>query len=524
MPSPLSEPFDVEALLRSWLTEADTDLYELAGDEVGTELPSTWDAGDTYLKLSRIGGTVDVGFDRPNVQFDAYAATKAEANALARAAIARILELAGQAVPLGFVSWVEPTLGLSWAPDPITDAPRYLFGFRLYGQPRRPAYPAELALYRAGRALVEAAPLDIVVYGNSISQGTGLADVADAWPNALGALLADALTDETSGGYYLPAVPPSSGAPTNAAWALTNNTGSAGYGPIGDQGLGDHAISILNIGATTDTLAITARFTDLTIVVSQFNSTFGGGILADSVEVLVDGNLDLTFDPRDPSMADNTYRSHYTEELTGYTDEDHDVVIRPAGTAGAINLVIVEGIYAHSGNLTAGPRVWNGGHAFYPLGGNTNKPRGFDIIDELEPALVIVQHQYNNRIGTVAAYATNLDELATRLAEKTHRPSVLVTSEHRNQTWTPANADWDELRSTLAEKADLYGWAFLDLGGPDLVGDLGFDGTPNDPCDFLSPDPTSHHPGTAGAAYLAARYADVLLEDLYPTTPYCPSA
>lgn len=133
---------DIEELLVEWLT-----LRGVAAGAVSTELPSTFTKGDRRVKISRIGGapTADhdhAALDRPNVQVDVYGTSPDDALTIAGDTIDGIRRLAGEhRAGYGTVSKVEPTLGLTWSPDPVTDAARYLFGFRVYIRPERTGTP-----------------------------------------------------------------------------------------------------------------------------------------------------------------------------------------------------------------------------------------------------------------------------------------------------------------------------------------------------------------------------------------------
>jgi hypothetical protein len=120
------KPFDIEAALVEFLS-ADPDLTPLHNG-VSTELP----VGATLprIRLNRAGGiTSPEGWiDQPRVAVDCWADTKEAAWELASTCLPVLLtRLAGGTFPDGVITAVRNDLGLTWAPDPDTDKPRYTF-------------------------------------------------------------------------------------------------------------------------------------------------------------------------------------------------------------------------------------------------------------------------------------------------------------------------------------------------------------------------------------------------------------
>lgn len=137
-------PLDLETVAIEYLSGR-ADLLELLGGDaelVSGKLRRGWTKGDLAVRIVRVGGTpVDhVGhLDRARLQVEAFAGDDLAAHDLAARALVELRTLEGRKVEVGaargVVTAVEQDLGLRRQPDPITDAPRYLFGVVLYGHP-----------------------------------------------------------------------------------------------------------------------------------------------------------------------------------------------------------------------------------------------------------------------------------------------------------------------------------------------------------------------------------------------------
>lgn len=140
MNPPTLPPLDLETLAIAYLS-ARPELLELVGgdaERVSGRLPRGWTKGDVAVRMTRVGGTpVDhLGhLDRCRLQVEAFAGDDLEACKLAGRALVELRTLEGQKVDGGVVTAVDQDLGLRRQPDPVTDAPRYLFGVVLYGHP-----------------------------------------------------------------------------------------------------------------------------------------------------------------------------------------------------------------------------------------------------------------------------------------------------------------------------------------------------------------------------------------------------
>lgn len=127
---------NVEALLVDFLSQH-AEVVELAGaDAVSTELPPN--ASFPRLRLTLTGGTprARTWLMDYAVTVEAWGTTKTDAfDLLVAAAHALETELDGAQVEQGTVTGCTQDSGVRWAPDPVSDQPRYLTSFTLTAHP-----------------------------------------------------------------------------------------------------------------------------------------------------------------------------------------------------------------------------------------------------------------------------------------------------------------------------------------------------------------------------------------------------
>jgi Protein of unknown function (DUF3168) len=128
---------DVEALAGNVL-RADAGVTALAGDGVSPELPPALDDELPYLQLWRLPGATITDetqhLERARLQFAAWAANRADALDLARAACSALRDFPGVHTE-GIVTAVDLETTPYWSPDPDTDTPRYLWTAALFVHP-----------------------------------------------------------------------------------------------------------------------------------------------------------------------------------------------------------------------------------------------------------------------------------------------------------------------------------------------------------------------------------------------------
>lgn len=121
---------DAEVLMIDWLVGHD-DLAPIHEGRVGTDL----DPERPAIRVTRAPQpAADPDEDHPSLQIECWATTQDEASILARSIIACIPDIEGRHAE-GVVSGWEVSAGPFYAPDPDTDAPRYLLGIDLLTYP-----------------------------------------------------------------------------------------------------------------------------------------------------------------------------------------------------------------------------------------------------------------------------------------------------------------------------------------------------------------------------------------------------
>lgn len=112
---------DMEQELVTFLA-AHASLSPLHGGRVSTELQSDL----VCLQVTSLGGTQPWPWEAvQEFQLSAWGGTKAQANQLARTAVAAAYDLVGAAVTGGRVVGVDVRLAPLWSPDEDTNRPRY---------------------------------------------------------------------------------------------------------------------------------------------------------------------------------------------------------------------------------------------------------------------------------------------------------------------------------------------------------------------------------------------------------------
>ena len=104
---------------------------------VGTKVTADIQPELPRLRVVRVGGTLAVPrrLDGARLQFEAWASTKQAARHLAATAHAAMWEANNATNNGAVITGVEDSLGLGWLPDPVTSAPRYIWGQVVYIHP-----------------------------------------------------------------------------------------------------------------------------------------------------------------------------------------------------------------------------------------------------------------------------------------------------------------------------------------------------------------------------------------------------
>ena len=340
---------------------------------------------------------------------------------------------------------------------------------------------------------------DIVIVGNSITEGLSAPNRNDGWVSLLG----DALNGTHGRGYH----PARTGGGTNH-WTLTNTSTLSSSST--DTGFGLWSLVLI----AGDTLVKTMECDAITVVTSQQSTSFFGAALATVLDVYVDDVKVGEIDTYDASLANDEVRTHQTTSFDlGGSVTDHTIRLQTQGVVGSpIPFVRVEGVFGHQGNLDTGYRVWNGGHVGFNIGAFNNF-NSWGILSRGNPALVVIQETYNNLSVDTATFRSRFNTTVQQIRSRTQAPVLFVT-EYQTGQYVVAGR-WEEHRTVLAEIADANRFSFFDLGG--VIGSLGFNGVVDDPCEFLA---DTNHPGLDGHAFIAQAYGQYLAGDVVDT--WCP--
>lgn len=127
---------DSEALVIAHLN-ADTDVTDVVGDNIGTILPP--DLPLPYCQIYKLAGTLvtpeTAWLEHVRFNLAAWAATKPAAYEVAATVIRSFLTLPDTVHVLGVVTAAEAELTPFWSPDPSDEGPRYLATLAAYIHP-----------------------------------------------------------------------------------------------------------------------------------------------------------------------------------------------------------------------------------------------------------------------------------------------------------------------------------------------------------------------------------------------------
>lgn len=355
---------------------------------------------------------------------------------------------------------------------------------------------------RSALAGADSNPVNILAYGNSITEGVGVSpNWEESWPTVLGESLNDLYSPSvTYGGRgYHPMRTTGDG-----GWTITNNSGSSN---ISTAGFASYTCNLFS-GDTIDKTV--GNFTYMTVVYTEFNTSFGGLLTAGEFTVDVDGSTEATVDTRNVSLADSENNYGKTVTIGPITPGVGDITLTTiSGTICAI-----QGVFIYQGDPSAGGvYVWNGGRS--SVASNSVVDASLGIAEYLSPDLIIIQHMYNDRIVDASTYTSRLMTIKGKIEAIDSTIPVILASEYQTTAWT-TEGRWEALRNAARDfAAQSSSWSFLDLGG--LIGSLGFNGTIDDPCSFLS---DTNHAGIDGSSYIADAYL-AALQGQQPTIWTC---
>lgn len=331
-------------------------------------------------------------------------------------------------------------------------------------------FRTELANYRLARDDAANNPVDIMYWGNSLTQGVYDTEVNGGFPARVGNMLNAKLGKQHGVGYE-----PCRTNQGSSKWVLTNTSGTSTGADSNLIGYGQWTTK-LGIG---DTVSLTATMDRFELLYTKIQA--GGG----TIEVKIDGVAQTTLDSTGVAQTD-TYDSSCSWDSGALSDASHTILLTNTGSG----FCYIEGAFLYRGNYSNGFRVWNGGTAGKWGGVPTEASGALDILAKRTPDLAVWCHFYNDK-GTSFLpienfYGRWIDNFVNSVREKSPNTDILLCSEWQTNLWLSTYADYDAMRQLMKDKAAEHGVAYLDLG--DFVESVGYNGTRTDPFSWLLPD------------------------------------
>lgn len=261
-----------------------------------------------------------------------------------------------------------------------------------------------LAKFYEGLSVAGSKTCDIVVHGDSISEGYYASVVTNRWAAKLVAALQLLYNPKSikGGEGYVKWLQGGTAANGNGVAALTQRLTFAGFTP---------ALNGFGLGVAGFSMTSTGHSTTLTFFGDRFIWVYTQGSGAGGAKIMIDG-VQSNLDTNNSTLAGG--RQWLSPQLTR---GNHTVVISPQNFGATANIaVFFEGIMVLDGDAAAGVRYWDDAHFGYTTstGSAVNFQSGFDLI---APDLVIVALGTNDMVGanTAAAMKTNLQTTITQI-------------------------------------------------------------------------------------------------------------
>jgi lysophospholipase L1-like esterase len=250
---------------------------------------------------------------------------------------------------------------------------------------------SHLASFHAALAGADAAPVDILAIGDSITLGQAATSTGARWPDRLAAALAAAYS--TTVATHYPPVWDSGSRPFANPWSTTGSpTLNTNFGPGRIAG---------NL-TTGKTMSYTFTGTAFDLYYAQGPSGSGFGQFTYEVDSGGTTNVDA---------RNATQTGSRRIRVTGLSAASHTVDLVPVSGS-----VPIEGIIGYNGNESSGIHLWNAGHGGYTSDEFTDatKPHWLDLLDTVDPGLVIITLGVNDAYGpavAVADFKANLQQI-----------------------------------------------------------------------------------------------------------------
>ncbi len=326
------------------------------------------------------------------------------------------------------------------------------------------------------------APTNLVVIGDSITEGFGASSWQQRWTNVLARELRKTFQPEGVVG----------GAGYFNGW---NQSGFPDW-PVDpvtpiintDYGLGRQAL-VMDAAGNSAIFDTTPICTGFDIIAAKTDSGTG----SPQLQYVVDGGATQVVNLSDAPVARGGYR---VAEIRGLARSGHSIII-----ASAAGDVTFEGLMFYDGDETSGIRVWESGRS----GATTAEyvaphTRWMDSLIDIQPALVVLALGSNDyETGrTPAQFETDMATLTAAITSTLgYRPSLALVAYYGRSA-----AGWDDYRTAYRRLSATHDLALVDLShqfGPWEADDRG---------GLMAPD--LHHPSDAGHAVIGRRVARAL--------------
>lgn len=310
--------------------------------------------------------------------------------------------------------------------------------------------PSALYPWQASLGSAHTQPSNIVVIGDSITEGSGAANFFATWPSRLQALLRAQKHHIGGGVGYIAAAPT-----TSALVPALPLSGSGVTYQMGKFGLGGR---VARVGDTTGDY-LTYDPQQCTQVRVWFSKGwFGGGLKIEIDDV--DQNAFVSSNAA--TLEDEEGGQFWTSPVL--PPGSHTVKISSTADGWPVYL---EGVEFFNNDADHGIRVYNAGHYGYNTANFTtaDMERHWESVSALNPGLGIISLGSNDLVApgmTGATFATNLTTLISKFPSTT--PILILFPQQRGDEQEPADTLlFNEMR-TAARALATGRVAFLDIG------------------------------------------------------------
>lgn len=305
--------------------------------------------------------------------------------------------------------------------------------------------------------------VNLVVFGDSVTEGAWASTTVNRYPNQLAVKLrlALGLPASTARFYH-----PNNYLGLPADWTFTGATGNFSL-----IGLGTHTVQV------PATATATVVFTG-----TGFDLHYAEGVGTGSFTYTVDGGAPVPIDTAVAKSFNSTKLS-----VSGLAPGSHTVVV-----TGTLNTTYLEGLYAYDGDQTTGLHVYNGGVAGWRLADYnfTSLPQSMhqEALRTCEADAVIFACGLNDygSLGiqrTLAQLIGDIREAVSLARVVDPQMPVFFVIPHERPPGAPPDATWSVWRKTFLDEAARHYADVIDVGT--ALGSFVPPGNPNDSGDQI---------------------------------------